>query len=820
MKTQTNNLTYSKTLLVFAIILLLAGGEMWGQNIENNGTIENFGKITLKNANAVLNNGDGTVAGSFDNSAATAEVIFSNTTPSLNNNTGSTFNNGGGTITFGPNSTVPVIKNDAGYADFTTALGTIKYQGAVAAADVIYTGTNAFGTDVTRVMGTVSYERTTGDNQQYIRTYYYQNLSVSGGAAATGSKTIQDGVYVSGIYTAADGNRTYQGTFHYDGVLADGDQTVFGENGGSAGSNRYLNLDLTLGPKITTAQVIADGQITIASDASLTTGAAFTIGAVTSANSSSIEGPVTINTGAFTTSLGTGTVNIVNAVTVNAGGSLVVPDVSATVTFAAGAGTPGTLVLANDETAVLDVNGTGTVEFYSTFTNNFAARTNMTFDETSTVKYIGSAAQEIVSTASTDDNKYGNLITDGAGNKSANGDVYMKGALTVGATAPIIMTLTDDPDAVADNFVLDMAGNKTATFDANIANSYVRGKMRRSGAMVADQSYTFNNALTTLTFEAAKVPTTFQLSVLAGVTPLKGQVDLTTDLKRTVRSSYTTTDDARIKLLRIGYLDNEKDGFTGDENRLRFAEGYATDQDHQKLSRQGATYDREFASDPNYIDLLAGTSTTTSKGIDLVNGYAEDETDPDAIFILASNSDIILTSAAAPLISVTNGRWTNTNTWDEGRLPDANDNVLIKHVVYTGHSSIYGGSDAGVPTEASHYGTDAAANSIEIINATGIFTNPALVIRNDDNTLNYIFKTRTSGAAIDGILPGIYNKGNGTIEGDWNDVLTGPGVGRTINGLWITTAGSDNPTWRRILGTAKVDNQGKVKNYGEIEIGE
>ncbi|HRS02431.1 MAG TPA: hypothetical protein P5545_07775, partial [Bacteroidota bacterium] len=58
-------------------------------------------------------------------------------------------------------------------------------------------------------------------------------------------------------------------------------------------------------------------------------------------------------------------------------------------------------------------------------------------------------------------------------------------------------------------------------------------------------------------------------------------------------------------------------------------------------------------------------------------------------------------------------------------------------------------------------------------------------------------------------------------NGNWNDKNTAPGLGNTVNGLFISSiknsAYTNNPV---IFGTAQIINAGTISNYQVIEIGQ
>lgn len=327
-------------------------------------------------------------------------------------------NNTNGTYTAGACSAVIKMKSTGGTFNGTAQLGT--------------------GT-ANRIDGIVDWAATSGG--QTVQALYYTNLFVSGG-----TKTIPNGVYVSGTgcptaftayaqlqtsgvgYAVASGtgNRTYAGTFYYDGTSA---QIIFPENGGNAGTNRYNNLDLAGSAKSTSGDVIMDGLLNVHSTATLTTADNFTVG-----NGASVaSGNITANgSGKSFTTTGTGTFTVDNGVsfTVDGGATLVLNSTGHFVNN-------GTLALT--ATGNLSMGPSSYLEIANAFTNASTTHTNMTFDATSTVAYTGTGAQTLQFTSdAAASNNYGNLVFVGAGTKTANGDVYSRGTVSI-AGGPIVM---------------------------------------------------------------------------------------------------------------------------------------------------------------------------------------------------------------------------------------------------------------------------------------------------------------------------------------------------------------------------------------------
>jgi hypothetical protein len=386
---------------------------------------------------------------------------------------------------------------------------------------------------------------------------------------------------------------------------------------------------------------------------------------------------------------------------------------------------------------------------------------------------------------------YGNLFLVGTGPKTAGGNVYVCNNLNVSQEV--------DMAPGANDYILTMlntGGSAAASYSGNVE---VRGKFRWQN-LTPGTNYTFNNANTQVTFSAA--PTWFQLDVRQQTTPTNlNNFQNTTDIKRSITANFTGT--GTISSLSLYYEDSDKDGtFNGDENKMRFAEGYSNAANHQKLVRSGATYTRNVSAAPKYVTYSGGSGP----GINLIASSGG-----GTVNELSDGSNILLTTTPMTIISVTNGRWTNPGTWDVGLVPTADDDVEIRHVVWTGiDQAVFGGSAwAADEVDGSASGdAGAAANRITIANTSGA----TLVIGNQDPTMGTgerIFRTRL--VAVSGYsTPGIFNENINANSGD------GDGSSSTgLNGIWVRPSGQFTP----VLGTLQLVNNGSIMNKSIIEIG-
>lgn len=660
-------------------------------------------------------------------------------------------NNTGGTYQVGPNG------------------GTIRMRSSGGQFD----GTARYGTQSNPVPGTVVWYC---DNNMNVGTggpYYYTNL----GTAGSGTKTFITSVYISGTYNPTGGDRDYTTntvTVNYNGTS--GTQTIAGEN--SSNGTGYYSLVLS---GASTKEIATSSTVDVANYFDLDN----TSGALTN------NGTMNLNNSAASTAAA----NITNAGTWNFNGSGTFISAADFTNNATGAG------------GGVFVNGTGAVTF-NNFTNTdgaFDIAANSTVYMTGSFTraagtfnfncasnfYYSGGVQTILGNDATYFPSYGNLFLAGNGAKSAGGNVSVCNNLTVSQEV--------DMAPGANDYILTMlntGGSATASYTGN---EEVRGKFRWQN-MTTGTQYTFNNANTRATFSA--VPTWFQLDVRQQTNPTNlNNFNVQTDIRRAITANFNGT--GTISALNISYESTDLDGsFNGDENLVRYAEGYSPSANHQKLVRSGASYTRNVSVDPRTIAYSGGSGP----GIDLIASSGG-----GTIYELSDGSNIVLTTVPMTIISVTNGRWTNPGTWDVGLVPTANDDVEIRNVVWTGiDQAVFGGSAwADDEVDGSNNGdAGAAANRITIANVSGA----TLVIGNQDPTMGTgerIFRTRL--VAVTGAqTSGIFNDNTNANTGD------GDGSSATgLNGIWVRTPGQFSP----VLGTLQLTNQGSIMNRSIIEVG-
>lgn len=637
-----------------------------------------------------------------------------------------------------------------------------------------FNGTAPYGTSTNPIPGTVVWYCDNPMNVGAGGPYYYTNL----GTAGSGVKTFVTSAYISGTYNPTGGNRDYTTnsvTITYNGTT--GTQTIAGENSGNGTGYYSLVLSNSSAKEIGTGSTVL---VNYSFDLQNTSGALTNNGTMNLNNTQASLAAANITNAGTWNFNGTGTFTSSADFTNNstgAGGGVYVNGGAGAVTFNNYYNTDGAFQLASGTTVNL---------------NGSISRTagTFTFDCGSNFNYSG-GAQTILGNDPAWFASYGNLSLGGTGAKTAGGNVNVCNNLTVSQEV--------DMAPGANDYILTMlntGGSATASYSGNVE---VRGKFRWQTTS-AGTAYTFNNAGTQVTFST--VPSWFQLDIRQQTNPTNlNNFSLATDIRRSITANFGSA--GTISALQISYETTDRDAtFTGDENKMRFAEGYNSGANHDKLVRAGATYTRNVATDPRVITYSGGSGP----GIDLILASGG-----GSVSQLSDGSNIVLTTSPMWVISTTSGRWTNPGTWDVGLVPTADDNVLIRHVVWTGiDQAVFGGSawtddeiDGSTSGDAG-----AAANRIEIDNQSGA----TLVIGNQDATMGTgerIFRTRLV-AASDNLAPGIFNNNTNALTGD------GDGSSATgLNGIWVRTPGTFTP----VLGTLQLTNAGAIMNRSIIEVG-
>jgi hypothetical protein len=720
--------------LLLALLLLAASG--WAQNFENSGTLTNYGTLTIK-ANLV-----NTSTGVINNATSTARIRFTSNTGKFQNEQPdiTKITNNGWFIFEGTDN------------KFTDLTGNVN-------------GSTALGWACNfRVPGNMRYTASSGT--QNVQARYYTNLEMDGPSA----KAIPDAVYVSGTYNVVDGsgNRTYSGTFYYDGT---GDQTIFAETATSGSFNRYNNLEIRTGSGAcaagTSTKTIADDKtISLMGNFSSATQTTLELKGQLFAVNATANGPITINDPTPGTTLAelrtTGTATYAANVTVTAGLFNVA---GGTATVQSGV----TLSLANSTNAQLQLGGGTTLDIAGVLQNNLPARTNWTFDATSTIRFTSTAAgQTIPYTVAS--NPYGNVYTSG-GTKSteASGDVVMAGNLTV----------ESGDITVASTRVWNMtSASATVTYSGAGANSEIVGKMQRVISSTG-VPYTFNNAQTQVTFTAGTLPTTMTLAVFPLTNP--NNYDNTKDVQRKVTVSWSG--DGWTATFRVGYKESEIPSGV-DQSSLRFYES-PTSGTPEKVST-GNPYNRSAAAGANlgYIE-LAGIQGTAAA---VPNGFR----------YITSGNDLLLRGGPSVFYPIASGRWSNPATWDEGVEPSPSDEVVINgFTVHVGY----------VRTIDNYNVNEAYPNQLAARITIGSSPNSALLFGSTSGAKTFSLNV---GAGVPGEI--INNRaGTATITSGTPDTGNSP----IDAGLVVYTTTGNEIT----LQAKSLQNNGTLFNFGEIEVG-
>lgn len=602
--------------VLVSALLLVGGAIALAQDLTNSGVLNNYGTLVVRRH--LINQSSGQI-----NNQGTIRFTH---------NTGE-FRNG--------NATIAQITN-AGWFEFR---GTDNKFTDLASNP---NGTTALGSACDfRVPGNMRYFAPSGS--QNVQARYYTNLEMAG----PGTKAIPDAVYVAGTYNVVggSGDRTYSGTFYYDGT---GDQTIFPETAVSGSVNRYNNLAIMTGSGAcaggsSTKTIPDNSTIALLGNFSSAPNTTLLLEGQLFAADVIAQGPITINDPTPGTTFAelrtTGTASYAANVTVTAGQFHVQ---GGTATVQSGA----TLSLANSANAQLQLDNGTTLDIAGVLQNNYPARTNWTFDAGSTLRFTNTAAgQTIPYTVAS--NPYGNVYTSGGTKSTENGgDVYVAGNLTVES---------DNITVASGRTWIMTSTTATVTYSGAGANSEIVGAMQR--AIGGAGAYTFNNAQTVVTFTAGTLPSTMTITDLPGTNP--NNYDNTRDVQRKVTVSWAGSNDWTATF-RVGYKESDIPGTWGagvSQSNLRFYESPAAGTP-EKVST-GNAYNRLAAAGGNlgYIELagIQGTATAVPNGF----GY------------IASGNDLLLRGGPSIFYAVSHGRWSNPGTWDEGVEPSPTDEVVI-----------------------------------------------------------------------------------------------------------------------------------------------
>lgn len=523
-----------------------------------------------------------------------------------------------------------------------------------------------------RVPGLVSYNGAAVN--QNVQARFYTDLEMAG----TGNKNVPDSVAVSGEYTApGTGDRTYNGTFTYDGST---DQTILGEEAGSGGGYNDVVLQ-NAGVKTLAVGTTADMQtLTILSATgdvnikgimnvtdSLTQPTGHTIaldsGRVSLGNgTSNLAGTVNIGgTDSSSTSALTmdgGLVNISGTTNINAFGSLNMTDGDANVS--------GTLAIGNDPSAVISVANARTVTVSGTMTNANTLGNNTYFADASTVIYNGAAGQVVMPTTAT--NAYGNLTITSPGEKTATGLVALSNNFSLDSAN------FDLGDCTIGGSLFMTDATATANYADTITGYEVIGKFRRN-ILGQTNAITFNNYATTVQLSNGAALNYVELCVTPNDSSMNDFAS-NTDVRRTIKFTYDSVGGAGewATAVKYGYKTSElatANQTNAFKNSLRYREEVAI-----APSEKVSTGDQ-----PIRDTTISAFNSVLLASIRGTGGRRLAQT---ALAEIASDNRLFLRGGPATFISVADGRWSNPATWDEGEQPGATDIVKIRTNVHIG----------------------------------------------------------------------------------------------------------------------------------------
>lgn len=732
-----------KALLSLVSVLLVSAAVVGvAQDLNNSGTLNNYGTLVVKRH--FINQSTGKI-----NNSGTIRFT---------NNTGE-FRNG--------NSNLTEI-NNTGWFEFR---GTDNKFTDLSSNP---NGTTALGSACDfRVPGNMRYFAPSGS--QNVQARYYTNLEMAG----PGTKAIPDAVYVAGTYNvvSGSGDRTYSGTFYYDGTS---DQTIFPEPAASGSVNRYNNLAIMTGSG---ACAVGSSTKTIADNATINLMGNFSSAANTTlllqgqlfANNVTANGPITINdptpASTFAELRSSGTATYAANVTVTAGLFHVA---GGTATVQSGA----TLSLANSSDAQLQLDNGTTLDIAGVLQNNYSARTNWTFDAGSTLRFTATANGQVIPyTGAT--KPYGNVYTSG-GTKltESGGNVYMAGNLTVESDN---ITIASGQKWVMTN------GSATVTYSGAGANSELIGAMERTISSTG-VTYTFNNAQTQVKFTSANLPSTMTITALPQTAP--NNYDNTRDVNRKVTVSWSGNSNWTADF-RVGYKQSDIPSTWSanvNQSNLRFYESPSSGTPEKVATGQPYTRQAASGSTLGYIQ-LAGIQGTTAAA-------------PNGFGYIASGNDLLLRGGPSVFYAIAHGRWSNPATWDEGAEPSPQDEVVIDG--FTVHAGYVRSVDNYTTAEA--YPTQLAAKI-----TIGSSPNSALLFGSTSGPKTFALNF---GAGIPGEL--INNRaGTATISSGTPDTGSSP----IDAGLVVyTTAG--NEITLQIPGGLTNATGATIHNFGTIEVGQ
>lgn len=573
--------------------------------------------------------------------------------------------------------------------------GTIEFSGSV--SDAVFDGSDIIGDNGQRIPGLVKYSYSSGSITLVGigNDTYYTNLSLSGGS----SKTLNDGIYISGTYTISGGDRDYLGTFFYDGSET---QTITGENATSGDVNIYNNLSLLGGGQKnvnsgSSNYVYIKNSLNTSSDTDIQCKGTIIIGQNSPATASVIDGNIIIDGDNGASVIGAslivknsqstfnGNINIRNGgnddakfimdgtADVSINSDLRVENTGGLVSVNEDAGEltireTGNITLENNTNSKISLADGTVLNIFGSYNNNFISTYANASYNNSTVYYRHlTNDQDITPTSSA--NPYGNIVFLGTETKTATSDFFINGNISISGGNVDMYASGDDNTLTVQSSCANITYNN---------NEEIIGKMKR--VIDSDNnSYKFNNNNTSVLFTSATstFPDDMTFSVRPGVSPEK--YSATTDIQRKIIISYALPTSQFTMTLKSQYRDEELFSGSYNQTTLRFMEATTLSAVPEKLST-GETR-----------TVTASTGANTIGHILLPGVLSGTGTLPNNLDIFASGNDLLMRSGPAAIYAISNGRWSNPLTWDEGNEPESDDNVIIDG--FTVHAGFIRSSD-------------------------------------------------------------------------------------------------------------------------------
>jgi hypothetical protein len=259
------------------------------------------------------------------------------------------------------------------------------------------------------------------------------------------------------------------------------------------------------------------------------------------------------------------------------------------------------------------------------------------------------------------------------------------------------------------------------------ANEEIVGKLKRV-IDTDNDTYTFNNTNTTVLFTSATTtyPDDMTFSVRPGVNPLRYIAE--TDINRRIIISYSEPTSPFTITLKAQYKNEELFSGTYEQSTLKFMEATSASVPEKLSTGEERTVTESSGAGTVGHILLPGIVSGTG---DLPNGLG----------ILASGHDLLIRGGPSALYAIRHGRWSNANTWDEGREPAWDDVVIIDgftvHVGFVRATDGYTGDESTPTTLAKEIIIGSSENSSLLFGSSDISGSfPLFMLSPNGNLIN------------------------------------------------------------------------------------